>query len=113
MRIPRPAVATERVSVLPDGRVLYRLRHKWPNGATQIVFEPLDLIGKLAALVPPPRFNLVRYQGIFSPASRWRSSIVPFYSGESELIGHACCNEKKQERDIPRGKALKNRAATI
>jgi len=100
--VARPAVATERVSVLPDGRVLYRLRHKWRNGATQIVFEPLDLIGKLAALVPPPRFNLVRYQGIFSPASSWRSSIVPFYSGESESIGHACCNEKKQERDPER-----------
>ncbi len=100
--VARPAVATERLSVLPDGRVLYRLRHKWRNGATQIVFEPLDLIGKLAALVPPPRFNLVRYQGIFSPASRWRSSIVPFYSGESESTGHACCNAEKQERDPER-----------
>ena len=92
-------MATQRLSVLPDGRVLYRLRHKWRNGATQIVFEPLDLIGKLAALVPPPRFNLVRYQGIFSPASRWRSSIAPFYSGESESTGHACCNAEKQERN--------------
>ena len=59
--VARPAVATERLSVLPDGRVMYRLRHIWSNGATHIVFEPLDLIGKLAALVPPPRFNLVRY----------------------------------------------------
>src|SRR5512136_1928081 len=82
--VARPAVATERLSVFPDGRVLYRLRHKWRNGATQIAFEPLDLIAKLAALVPPPGFNLVRYQGIFSPASRWRSSIVPFYSRESD-----------------------------
>ena len=59
--VARPAVAMERLSVLPDGRVSYRLRHKWRNGATHVVFEPIDLIAKLAALVPPPRFNLVRY----------------------------------------------------
>jgi hypothetical protein len=66
---------------------------------------PLKLIGKLAAIVPPPRFNLVRYQGIFSPASRFRSSLVPFYSGESEFTGHACCNAEKQGRD-PQSKSL-------
>jgi hypothetical protein len=95
-------VATERLSVLPDGRVLYRLRHKWRNGATQVVFEPLDLIGKLAALVPPPRFNLVRYQGIFSPASHWRSNIVPFNSGESDTICHSGCSAEKHERNPER-----------
>jgi hypothetical protein len=100
--VARPAVATERLSVLPDGRVLYQLRHKWRNGATQVVFEPLDLIGKLAALVPPPRFNLVRYQGIFSPAARWRLNIVPFHSGGSESTGHTCCNAEKQERNPER-----------
>jgi hypothetical protein len=81
--VARPAVATERQSVLPDGRVSYRLRHQWRNGATQVLFEPLDLVARLAALVPPPRFNLIRYHGIFDPASRWRSQIVPFAPGES------------------------------
>jgi hypothetical protein len=100
--VARPAVATERLSVFPDGRVLYRLRHKWHNGATQVVFEPLDLIGKLAALVPPPRFNLVRYQGIFSPAARWRSNIVPLNFGESDTTCHSGCSEEKQERNAER-----------
>jgi hypothetical protein len=57
----RPAVATERLSVLPDGRLLYRLRHRWRNDATHVVFEPLEFVAKLAALVPSPMFNLVRY----------------------------------------------------
>jgi hypothetical protein len=26
-----------------------------------VIFDPIDLMGKLAALVPPPRFNLVGY----------------------------------------------------
>jgi hypothetical protein len=30
----------------------YKLRHKWRNGATHVIFEPLDLESKLAAIVP-------------------------------------------------------------
>jgi hypothetical protein len=29
-----------------------------------MIFDPMDLVGKLAALVPPPRFNLERIVGI-------------------------------------------------
>jgi len=57
----RPPLALKRLSLLPDGRLLYRLKRRWRNGTTHVVFEPLELIEKLAALVPPPRFNLVRY----------------------------------------------------
>jgi len=32
---------------------------------------------KLAALVRPPKFNLVRYHGILAPAARLRARIVP------------------------------------
>ncbi len=87
--VARPAVATERLSILPDGRVAYRLRHRWRNGATHVMFEPLDLVAKLAALVPPPRFNLVRYHGIFGPASRWRSRIGP--AGPRDDDDSRCC----------------------
>jgi hypothetical protein len=58
----RPAVATELLSRFPDGRVLYQLRHRWRDGTTHVIFDPMDLMGKLVALVPPPRFNLVRYR---------------------------------------------------
>ena len=84
----RPAVATERLSVLPNGWLLYRLRHPWRNGATHVVFEPLEFVGKLAALVPPPMFNLVRYHGILSSAARWRSSIVPFAPEAADPAHH-------------------------
>jgi hypothetical protein len=35
------------------------------------------LIERLAALVPPPRFNIVRYYGVLAPASSLRRYIVP------------------------------------
>jgi hypothetical protein len=33
------------------------------------VFEPLDFLARLAALVPRPRVNLTRYHGVFAPNS--------------------------------------------
>jgi hypothetical protein len=95
--VARPAVATERLSRFPDGRVLYRLRHRWRDGTSYVIFDPLDLVGKLAALVPPPRFNLVRYHGVLAPSARWRSSIVPVESKEwdgSKDCARGCSGEK-------------------
>ncbi len=73
----RPALATDRLSRLPDGRLSYRLKRPWRNGATEVVFEPEDLVARLAALVPAPRAHLVRYQGVFGPAAAWRAGVVP------------------------------------
>ncbi len=39
--------------------------------------ETLELIEKLAALVPPPRLNLVRYHGVLAPNASERKQIVP------------------------------------
>ena len=42
-----------------------------------MVFEPLDFLSRLAALVPTPRVNLTRFHGVFAPHHRWRALIVP------------------------------------
>lgn len=73
----RPSLATERLSKRPDGCLLYRLRHRWRDGTTHMLFEPLELMERLAVLVPPPRFHLVRYYGILAPAAGWRDAVVP------------------------------------
>jgi hypothetical protein len=73
----RPPLATERLSLLPDGRLLYRLKRSWRDGTSHVIFEPAELVEKLAALVPPPRFNLARYHGILAPSAGWRPLIVP------------------------------------
>jgi len=92
----RPPTATERLSILPDGRVLYRLRHRWRDGTTHVAFEPLKLVEKLAALVPPPMFNLVRYHGILAPADRWTPFIVPFDPEATNSVHHSGCGAGKQ-----------------
>jgi hypothetical protein len=107
--VARPPVATERLSTLPDGRLLYRLRHHWRDGTTHVLFEPLELVGKLAALVPPPRFNLVRYNGILAPAARWRSHVVPFDPEVSSSVHHTGCGGRKQPENPDRKDSQKPR----
>ena len=48
-----------------------------PDGTTHLVLSPLELIEKLAALVPPPRLNLVRYHGVLAPNASERKQVVP------------------------------------
>jgi hypothetical protein len=43
------------------------------NGTTHAFFDPLDFIGKLAALIPPSRLNLTRIFGVFVPKSNLRA----------------------------------------
>ncbi|NWG14819.1 MAG: transposase, partial [Acidobacteria bacterium] len=73
----RPPLATGRLSLLPDGRLLYRLKRRWRDGTTHVIYEPLELIERLAALVPPPRFNITRYYGVLAPAAAFRPRVTP------------------------------------
>jgi hypothetical protein len=72
----RPAFALDRLSVLPDGRVAYRV--KYPGrGSTHRVMTPLEFLARLAALVAPPRYPLLRYHGVLAPHAKWRCLVVP------------------------------------
>ena len=46
------------------------------HGTTHVIFEPLDFIARLAALVPKPRVNLTRFHGVFAPNSRYRGRVT-------------------------------------
>ena len=72
--ITRPAICLDRL----NGKNPFR------NGATHILFSPLDFLGKLAALIPRPRHQLVRYHGIFAPNARIRKRIVSHKGQENE-----------------------------
>ena len=91
----RPPVASERLSRLSGGRLLYRLKRRWRDGTTHLIFEALELVEKLAALVPPPRFNLVRYYVEFPPSAAWRDLVIP-ESETAEAVTHANCPARKQ-----------------
>ena len=75
--VARPAIATERLSLAPDGRVVYRLRRHWRDGTSAVSFDPLTLIERLAAQVPRPRSHQHTYHGVLAPAAPCRDLIVP------------------------------------
>jgi hypothetical protein len=66
----------ERLSASEDGRVAFRMKRPLPDGRTHLVFTPVELLRKLAALVPPPRSNLVRFHGVFAPGSKLRPFLL-------------------------------------
>ena len=56
---------------------LLALKRKWEDGTTHILLSKSELLGRLAALVPPKGFNLTRYHGCLAPRSSLRDLIVP------------------------------------
>ena len=88
----RTFIETARLS---GGKLLYRLKRRWRDGTTHLIFEPLELVEKLAALVPPPRFHLVRYYGVLAPSAAWRDLVIP-ESETAEAVTHANCPAGKQ-----------------
>jgi hypothetical protein len=80
--ISRPAVSEKRLSLTPNGNVRYQLKTPYRDGTTHVIFEPVDFIAKLAALVPRPRVNLTRFHGVFAPNSKHRALVTPAKRGK-------------------------------
>ena len=70
----RPPFSQQRLSLEGDGRVRLDLKRPWPNadGATSLIFEPVEFLRRLAALIPPPFAHLIRYHGLLAPRARDR-----------------------------------------
>jgi Putative transposase/Transposase zinc-binding domain len=73
----RGAVSLERLQEDTNGDLVYTFTHPWSDGTTGIRLAPLELLEKLAALVPLPHVHLVRYGGCLAPHSHLRGAILP------------------------------------
>lgn len=77
-------------------RVALKLKRPWPDGRTHLVMEPVAFLRRLCGIIPPPRRHLVRYSGIFGPASKHRHALralVP--TDRSHEAGDARCTEPR------------------
>ena len=75
--ITRPVLSEERIERLEDGRIQLTLKSTWRDGTRAFVFEPLDLIARLCAAIPPPRFHMLRYHGVLAAHSKLRDEVTP------------------------------------
>jgi Putative transposase len=73
----RGAVSLERLDVNADGDLIYTFTRPWSDGTTGITLSSLELLEKLAALVPLPRLLRVRDGGCLAPHSKLRAAIIP------------------------------------
>jgi hypothetical protein len=69
------------------GRI--KLKKAYTDGTTAVDMDPLSLLCRLAASVPPPRFHTVKYGGVLAPASRWRSRVAPIAASDDAPSGEA------------------------
>ena len=75
--IARPAIALERLSLNAKGQVIYSLKKPYDDGTTHIVMTQLELLEKIAAIIPRPRVHLTRFHGVLAPHYKHRKMIVP------------------------------------
>jgi len=75
--ITRPAIANERLTRNRADDVVLQLKSPYHDGTTHIVMSPLELMQRLAALVPRPRLHLIRFHGVLAPHAKPRPEIIP------------------------------------
>ena len=57
----RGAVASSRLTEIPDGRFAYDMKRALPDGRRQLVMTGVELLDKLVPLIPPTYANLTRF----------------------------------------------------
>jgi hypothetical protein len=57
-------------------RYIYRFDQPQPDERTRLRLTPLQLIERLAALIPPPRLHRHRYHGVLAPNAPLRAQVT-------------------------------------
>jgi hypothetical protein len=68
--------ALERLEQLGHHQLLSRFAKPQPDGHTELRLTPLELLERLAALIPPPRLHRHRYHGVLAPNSPQRPQVT-------------------------------------
>ncbi|MDS4014353.1 transposase, partial [Accumulibacter sp.] len=72
----RPAFALERWREVDAEHLVYESIKAGPGGSISLMLTPLELIERLAALIPPPRRHRHRYYGVLAPNAPLRWQVI-------------------------------------
>jgi hypothetical protein len=125
-------VATGRLALTAQGLVRYTLKTPYRDGTTHVIFEPLDFIARLAALVPKPRVHLTRFHaahpcaaplrgslrlcksavlpichGVFAPHSALRAQVTPAGRGQKTGVSGSARSPAERHRAMTWAQRLK------
>ena len=72
----RPPFALDHLHQHDAEHRVYHIAKPRPDGPRALVLTPLQLIDKVAALVPPPRVHRHRYYGVLAPNAPLRAAVT-------------------------------------
>ena len=72
----RPPFALAHLHTLDAGHLVYHNPKPRSDSPRDLVLTPLELIDKIAALIPPPRAHRHRYYGVLAPNSPMRAAVT-------------------------------------
>ena len=70
------SLASSLLSLTREGRVCYSFKTLRRDGSTHTVFEPLDFIARLVALILRSGGSLTRYYGVFAANIALRAAVM-------------------------------------
>ncbi len=110
----RPAVSLKKLTYKPEeGLVRYQVS-KTNGGPSYHEWPAVEFVGRMAALVPPPRRHVVRYYGALGPRSPLRGAVTEATRGgatQRELeSGYSVTIGGKVEREVRKAGSAAKRA---
>jgi hypothetical protein len=87
-----------------------------PSGSVSLMLTPLELIGRLAALIPPPRRHRHRYYGVLAPNAPLRGQVtalagVPDGTPAADVTGSIAATTAPSRSSEGTAEAILRRAA--
>jgi len=73
----RGPLAESRLEQTGGERVALHLRRPLADGTTMLLFEPLELLERLAALIPKPGEHGIHFHGVLAAHAAHRAEVVP------------------------------------
>ena len=103
--LARPAFSLARLGVRRDGLVVYRVKNAGRGRVKQRVMSPVECLARLAAMVPPPRYPLLRLHGVLAARHPWRARVVPRPPESQAGCSSSSSKKKKSTSSVAEARA--------
>ena len=97
----RPAFALERLREIDPEHLVYESAKPGPGCSVSLLLTPMQLLERLAALIPPPRRHRHRYIGVLAPNSPLRTAVTALAQPVGEAIVPAAADATSHTGSIP------------
>jgi hypothetical protein len=80
-----PRYCQRTTNTQPCRRCRATTEKPYHEGTTHVAMSPLELMQRLAALVPRPKLHLIRFHGVLAPNAKLRPEVIPSSGRQSRF----------------------------